>query len=80
MKKVRIIAVIKVFTIGFNGENGFFLHCKRFNVKICVKLGSNVYYYEDIKTKKNHFHRLKSEILPKTFLCSCIGSHLTYRH
>ena len=39
MKKVRIIAVIKVFTIGFNGENEFFSHCKKFNFEICVKLG-----------------------------------------
>ena len=39
MKKVRIIVVIKVFTIGFNGEKGFFSHCKKFNIKICVKLG-----------------------------------------
>ena len=39
MKKVRIIAVIKVFTIGFNGENGFFSHCKKINVEICIKLG-----------------------------------------
>ena len=39
VKNVRIIAVIKVFTIGFNGENGFFSDCKKFNVEICVKLG-----------------------------------------
>ena len=39
VKKVRIVAVIKVFTIGFNGKNGFFSHCKKFNIKICVKLG-----------------------------------------
>ena len=39
MKKVRIIAVIEVFTIGFIGEIGFFSHCKKFNIKICVKLG-----------------------------------------
>ena len=39
VKKGRIIAVIQVFTIGFNGENGFFSQCKKFNVTISVKLG-----------------------------------------
>ena len=34
-----MIAVIKVFTIGFNVENGFSSSCKEFYVKICVKLG-----------------------------------------
>ena len=38
VKKIRIIGVIKVFTIGFNGENRFFSHCKKFNVEISVKL------------------------------------------
>ena len=38
MKKVRIIAVIKVFTIGFNEENGVFSHCTKFNVEISVKI------------------------------------------
>ena len=53
-----------MFTIGFNGENVFFSHCKKLNVEICVK-HCNVYYYEDNKTKKNNFYSLKSEILLK---------------
>ena len=39
MKKVRIIAAMKLFTIGFNWDNAFFSHCKTLNVEICVTLG-----------------------------------------
>ena len=75
MKKVRINTVIKVFTIGLNGENSFFYHCKEFNVDICIKLGKIVvYYYKDVKNKKNNIHRLKSELLPKTSK-NCVFLH-----
>ena len=50
VKKVRVITVIKVFTIGFNGENGFFSHYKNFNV----------YRYKDNKTEKIVFTVLES--------------------
>ena len=39
MKKVRIIIVIKVFTIGFNLKMQFSHTVNKINVEICLKLG-----------------------------------------
>ena len=35
---MRIITVIKVFTIGFKWENSFLSYSEKFNVEMCVKL------------------------------------------
>ena len=51
----------------------FFSYCKKLNIVICVN--PNVYYYEDIKTKKNNFYRLKSEILQKKTLKNSVFLH-----